>query len=156
LLPSEIDAVLAGHIHRCQFLTRDMRGEPFPAPVLYPGSIERTSFAERLEPKGFLILESSFPDSTLRPVLSHTFHSIPCRTMIDLPLPAAKLNGAEGDRVLKGLLSALDPNGIVRLSVRGELTQQATSLLRAERLHRMAPATMNVTINWGSIRQWNG
>jgi DNA repair exonuclease SbcCD nuclease subunit len=152
LLPSDIDAVLAGHIHRCQCLTHDMRGEPFPAPVLYPGSIERTSFAERLEPKGFFLLEFAFPDSAPRPVLSHTFHPLPCRPMIDLPLDAAKLNGPGGETVLGELLSTLDPDGIVRFSVRGELSPRGASILSAERLRRLPPPTMNVAINWGSIR----
>ena len=41
-LPAGFCAVLSGHIHRHQVLTRDLRGMPIPTPVLYPGSIERT------------------------------------------------------------------------------------------------------------------
>ncbi len=51
-IPCEFDAVLAGHIHRRQVLKRP-RPDGTSVPVVYPGSIERTSFAERLEPKGF-------------------------------------------------------------------------------------------------------
>ena len=56
-LPAGVAAVLSGHIHRHQVLTADLGGRPFPAPVLYPGSVERTSFAEKDEPKGYMILE---------------------------------------------------------------------------------------------------
>ena len=49
-IPKGFAAVLAGHIHRHQVLDA-------PAPVFYPGSTERTSSAERFEPKGFVILE---------------------------------------------------------------------------------------------------
>ena len=56
-LPTGFAAVLAGHIHRHQVLTHDLAGRKLAAPVLYPGSIERTSFAERDETKGYLILE---------------------------------------------------------------------------------------------------
>ena len=50
-------AVLSGHIHRRQVLTHDLGGRPMAAPVFYPGSVERTSFAERDEPKGYVWLE---------------------------------------------------------------------------------------------------
>jgi DNA repair exonuclease SbcCD nuclease subunit len=155
-LPPDFNAVLAGHIHRYQMLTHDLQGRSLPAPVLYPGSIERTSFSERLEQKGFLLLEFSFSGSAHRPVLSHTFFPLPCRPMVDLLLPAAKLNGTGGEVVLKGLISALDPDSIVRLSIRGDLSPQAANLLKAERLRRIAPPSMNIAINWGSIRGVGG
>ena len=50
-------AVLSGHIHRFQVLTKDLWGRPIKIPILYPGSIERTSFAEKDEPKGYLKVE---------------------------------------------------------------------------------------------------
>jgi DNA repair protein SbcD/Mre11 len=55
-LPSQVAAVLSGHIHRHQQLTRDLAGRPLPAQVLYPGATERTSWAERSEAKGCLHL----------------------------------------------------------------------------------------------------
>jgi exonuclease SbcD len=56
-IPQGFAAVLAGHIHRHQVLTRDLRGRRMAAPVFYPGSTERTSSAENGDAKGFLILE---------------------------------------------------------------------------------------------------
>jgi DNA repair exonuclease SbcCD nuclease subunit len=38
-------------------LTSDLRGRPLAAPVLYPGSTERTSDAERYEAKGFVTIQ---------------------------------------------------------------------------------------------------
>jgi exonuclease SbcD len=58
-VPPGFAAVLSGHIHRRQVLTHDLSGQPMAAPVFYPGSVERTSFAERDEPKGYLWLEFS-------------------------------------------------------------------------------------------------
>jgi len=52
-LPGEAVAVLAGHIHREQVLQARLEGEVNTPPVIYPGSIERTSFAEQDERKGF-------------------------------------------------------------------------------------------------------
>ena len=43
--------MLAGHIHRHQVLTQDLGGRPLGAPVFYPGSVERTAFAEEGESK---------------------------------------------------------------------------------------------------------
>ncbi|MFC2025934.1 exonuclease SbcCD subunit D [Chloroflexota bacterium] len=56
-LPEGFAAILAGHIHRGQILTRDLQGQKIAAPVIYPGSIERTSFAERYEEKSYVILK---------------------------------------------------------------------------------------------------
>ena len=56
-LPSEFAAVFSGHIHRAQRLERDMQGRQLATPVLYPGSVERTAFAEMDEDKGFMIVE---------------------------------------------------------------------------------------------------
>src|SRR5262249_1151762 len=63
-LPPGFAAFLPGHIHRAQRLTRGLDGAPMPAPFLYPGSIERTSYAERLETKGFLILSFAAGDGS--------------------------------------------------------------------------------------------
>jgi exonuclease SbcD len=56
-IPSGFAAVLSGHIHRHQVLTHDLRGHPLASAVIYPGSTERTSSAERFEPKGYITLE---------------------------------------------------------------------------------------------------
>ena len=55
-LPAGFAAILSGHIHRGQRLSRGLDGTPFAAPVFYPGSVERTSMAERYETKGYLVL----------------------------------------------------------------------------------------------------
>ena len=49
---------MESHIHRGQRLSRCLDGTPFAAPVFYPGSVERTSFAERFETKGYLVLHA--------------------------------------------------------------------------------------------------
>jgi len=56
-LPETVAAVLSGHIHRPQILTRDLSGRALPAPVIYSGSVERTAFAEMGEEKGFFMLD---------------------------------------------------------------------------------------------------
>jgi DNA repair protein SbcD/Mre11 len=55
-VPPEFAAVLSGHIHRHQVLSQDLHGRAVAVPVFYPGSIERTAYAEVGEAKGYLML----------------------------------------------------------------------------------------------------
>jgi len=52
-VPHDFGAVLSGHIHRAQQLDQTLDGQQLQVPVIYPGSIERTSIAERFEEKSF-------------------------------------------------------------------------------------------------------
>ncbi len=77
-LPGGFAAVLAGHLHRSQVLTRDARGRRLPAPVFFAGSTERTSLAERNEAKGYIRLDV-VPDGTGRGRLRQWgFHALSC------------------------------------------------------------------------------
>ncbi len=92
-IPGEFSAVLAGHIHRYQVLTKDLKKKKtLHAPVFYPGSTDRTSFAEKNENKGYLILEfelEALKGSVLR---QWQFHKLPVRPMTLLNLHASKMN----------------------------------------------------------------
>ena len=55
-VPQHYAALLSGHIHRRQVLREAPSGRPFDAPVVYAGSLERTSIVEREEDKGYAIL----------------------------------------------------------------------------------------------------
>ena len=50
-IPEEVNLVVSGHIHKAQSLYNRL--------VVYPGSIERTSFVEIIEPKGYLLIDST-------------------------------------------------------------------------------------------------
>jgi DNA repair exonuclease SbcCD nuclease subunit len=75
-VPSALSAVLSGHIHWHQVLTSDLSGRRLSTPVLYPGSIERTSLAEIDEPKGFMIVALRANEPTWE------FRRLPTRPMI--------------------------------------------------------------------------
>lgn len=53
-IPVGIDAVLSGHIHPHQVLNPGNRYPGLRTVVIYPGSTERTSFAEEYEAKGYV------------------------------------------------------------------------------------------------------
>jgi len=80
-LPRDVAVILSGHIHRHQ--VRQMAGLP---PIIYAGSIERTSFAEAPETKGFVVLELA--RSGLR---SFQFRPLPTRTMVTRTVPLLTL-----------------------------------------------------------------
>lgn len=132
-LPEGFDAVLVGHIHRHQVLTRDLRGCPLPAPVLFCGSTERTSFAEQAETKGTLRILAG-PARPLR----WRFEALPTRAMFAVPWTG-------GSGALAGLrdrLRELPQDAIVRIEVR-----DARDVPSQARIRALAPA-MNLSVAW--------
>ena len=75
MIPRGFAALLAGHIHRHQVLTTDLFGRRLAAPVVYPGSIERTSHAEDGEAKGFVTMQLE-PGSDGGRLRSWEFHEL--------------------------------------------------------------------------------
>lgn len=146
-IPPGPAAVLSGHIHRRQVLTRDRSGKPLPAPVLYPGSVERTSFAEKDEPKGYFILETDVA-APEKPGLRWTFHELPARPMVPATLPVEGLSGPEVTARIRDVLAGLPPNAVVKLTVRGTPLPDALSALGAAAIRAAAPDTMQVTVTF--------
>ncbi|MBN1999239.1 metallophosphoesterase [candidate division KSB1 bacterium] len=79
-IPSEFSAVLSGHIHRYQVLN-EYFSELYRCPVFYPGATERTSFSERHETKGFIILTLDDTKS-----IKWEFFPLPTRPMVEISL----------------------------------------------------------------------
>jgi DNA repair exonuclease SbcCD nuclease subunit len=143
-IPPEFSAVLAGHIHRFQVLTKDLRGQPLAVPVFYPGSIERTSFAEKDEKKGYLILEFEAQGPRAGRLKHWKFHQLYARPMIQLELHAAAMTAKELGSWIKNSLTELPQDSIVKLKVHGKISADAMDVLRAPRLRSLAPQTMNI------------
>ena len=143
-IPSEFAAVLAGHIHRFQVLTKDLRGKPLATPVFYPGAIERTSFAEKNEKKGYLILEFETRKSAAGHLKRWQFHPLYARPMIQLELYATLMHPKELGAWLKNSLEQLPPDSVVKLKIHGEVTADVMNVLRAPSLRSLAPGTMNI------------
>ncbi len=147
-IPPGFAAVLAGHIHRQQVLTADLAGRPLAAPVFYPGSVERTSAAERHEDKGFMTLTIE-PDPAVGGRLrGSTFHRLPARPMVDLDLPVEGLDRRRIEHRLRSMLAEIDQEAVVRIRVSGACEQDGRSFLSAASVRRTAPSSMTVTISW--------
>lgn len=146
-LPPEVDAVLAGHIHRRQILVH-RRPDGSPLPVVYPGSIERTSFAERCEPKGFYELTVGDPGPDGRRRLDFEFVSLPARPMEDVVL-GNDIDPRGVREFLQSRLAGLDPDSIVRLSCGEGLSSAVRAAVTGKMLREICPATMNLQFGAG-------
>ena len=142
-VPSEFRAVLAGHIHRHQVLTTDLRGRPLDAPVLYPGSIERTSIAEIDEPKGFMIAHVS--ESGAR----WEFRQLPARPMVRKELTVDGMSAHSLDAQIRAMIAEAPSDAVLWLRVTGTLTDDQLRVVSARRLRAIAPDTMNVELRIG-------
>ncbi len=146
VFPNDFAALLTGHIHTFQILTKDIDGSTLPTPVYYPGSTCRTSFAEKLETKGFLILTLEGTECGKGQILDWEFHSLPSRPMEDLTL-ALGLKRAEFTEKVQNILSQLHEDSIVRLTI-DDLQENAPQWLTSAYLRELAPKTMNVDLRW--------
>lgn len=147
MIPGNFAAILSGHIHRSQILTHDLSGRKMAAPVIYPGSIERTSFAERKEDKHYVLLEFE-PDGSAKGKLSGIqFIQLPARPMVSIEVDPGKFVREELEGYLKTEFSNVDPDAIVRLKILGEMTNETAPVLRAPYLRELAPVTMNVSLS---------
>jgi DNA repair protein SbcD/Mre11 len=147
-VPAAFKAVLSGHIHRHQVLIRDMHGRPVPAPVFYPGSIERTSMAEMDEEKGYLVLRLDGRDAAP----AWEFRRLPARPMLARDLEAGNLGAEALRRALRDLLDEAPADAILRIRVRGEAHRVDWRALSAAQIRRLAPPTMNVEIQADAVR----
>lgn len=143
-IPAGFAAVLSGHIHRHQVLTTDLGGRPLPAPVLFPGSIERTSYAEVDEDKGYLVVEI---DSERREgAAAWRFHQLPARPLVRHDLALEGRTAADIEATLQALVADAPADAVVTVRVDGTISAAMARVLSAASLRRLAPETMNVEV----------
>jgi DNA repair exonuclease SbcCD nuclease subunit len=145
-IPREFTAVLSGHIHRSQLLTRDLMNRPMPAPVIYPGSVERTAFAERFEEKHYVILNFNLPSPNQAPSLEVAFVPLPARPMHTLDINGESHDVQQQLGELRRRLWSMDPESIVNLRLNGNVNGELSRHLNSSRLRDMAPETMNISL----------
>ena len=147
-LPRHFAAVLAGHVHRFQVLGNAQPGGPPACPVFYPGSTARTSFAERKEQKGYLLLEMIPTECGKGAVDGWRFQPLPCRPMEVLDVP---VTGRRVSQLLPGIierLNGLDADSIVRLRITGIPEPSVRDVLTSRSLRALAPPTMTIDLRW--------
>jgi len=152
-IPAGLAAVLCGHIHRSQVLTRDLAGNQLAAPVLYPGSVERTSLAERDEPKGYLILEFEADAEGGGRLERWEFRELPARPMFALTIEATDLGPEALENLIRDELGQFPIEAVVDLRIEGKLSPASREVIRAAGLRRLHPETMTVALRFRPPRR---
>jgi len=130
-LPRDAVVTLSGHIHRHQVLRPEGR-----APVIYAGSVERTSFAEAPETKGYVVLEL-----TRTGLAGFEFRPLPARPMVTRTLSFGGVDGADAHARVAAAIESTPGDAVVRLRFNGPIPATLTSAA----LRAMAGAR-NVTL----------
>ena len=132
-IPQEFDAVLAGHIHKWQILE----------PVYYAGSLERTSFIERFEEKGYF--DFTWRDGRLE----HRFIELPSRPMFVLEYDTQREDTATIERKMRADIDKLPRDAVVRITIHGHRIPPDwnTAFFR-----NIVPGTMNITLRFPQLR----
>jgi DNA repair exonuclease SbcCD nuclease subunit len=140
-VPPDFSAVLSGHIHRHQVITRDLRRLPLETPVLYPGSIERTSLAEIDETKGFMTV-SVGRSARVR----WEFHPLPARPMLREEIVADGLGASQIEAAIREIVARAPLDAVVSIRVSGALDEGQWAGASASRLRTFVPESMNVDV----------
>jgi len=109
-LPPDLDYVAAGHIHLHQVLFHPLKPE---LKVVYPGSIQRMSLAERREPKGFVEAEVEGNTIQIR------FRPLPTLEMEVVGIRAVGLTAQELRRVIRGHYWRFHADLVIRFQLTG-------------------------------------
>ncbi len=142
-VPECFEAVLSGHIHRAQQLTQTLGGEPLSTPVIYPGSIERTSVAERFEEKSFNLITLGWEGEIL--VQNVEVHPLPARPMVKVTVPVEDFSPDQVLLQVRSKLSLLKPDAVVRVELIGPRAEQVQRSITAASLRAAAPGSMNIS-----------
>ena len=121
--------------------------------MFYPGSVERTSFAERDDAKGSLILELEGDVSRGGRVVGYEFRELPTRPMFSVSVDASDVTPDELERRIRGVFSDLPDDAVVGLRNEGELPPSTKRVVRSERLRALHPPSMTVTVGEWHSRQ---
>jgi DNA repair exonuclease SbcCD nuclease subunit len=110
-LPRDVAVTLSGHIHRHQVL----RPAGLP-PIVYAGSIERTSFAECGETKGYV--ELAVDRSGVRTI---EFRPLPARPMVARTLAFGDADAMTVHRHLAAAIESTPGDAVVQLRIAGRI-----------------------------------
>jgi len=143
-IPSGFAAMLSGHIHRHQVLTDDLRGIPLAAPVLFPGSIERTSIAEANEDKGFMIVEVACDG--LAPRVDWRFHTLPARPLVRRDVNIERMTDEGLESTIRTVIAEVPEDAVLTIRIVGTVSEHAWRVLSAANLRRLSPSSMNIEL----------
>jgi len=150
-LLTNFHAILSGHIHRKQILTKNSDGHKIP--IIYPGSTERTSFVEKNEEKGFFEIVFTQKIETWK-IDYLKFHVLPMRPMEDL-LIDKNITSNVLKPYLFAKLSKLDKNSITRLKCDPNIDHQIKTQITPKFLREIFPKSLNFQLSSDFFRDSN-
>jgi hypothetical protein len=107
--------------------------------------IERTSFAEKDEPKGFCEISFAPNHTGAWGIKMLRFKDLPARPMVDIEIDPDV--GSEGlIDYLINKISSIHKDSIVRLGSKGQLSEEIRGRLTAKFLRSVFPSSMNVEL----------
>lgn len=132
-LPDDYDLILSGHIHRAQILRTKT-----DKPIIYPGSTERTAFAEMDEEKGFYEINISDKHD-----IKYKFIPLKTRPMVDVLLEKENYDPKTLEGEILQKIMVLPADCIIRFTMK---SNNNLSLLTISLLDKLIPPTMNYQI----------
>jgi DNA repair exonuclease SbcCD nuclease subunit len=109
-IPLDFDYIAAGHIHRYQILDHPLKPG---LKVVYPGSTQRMSLAERYEEKGFV--EGEILDNRIET----RFMPLPTYDMEVVEIEAAGWRSKEVEEAIQGQFWRFAPDLVIRFNLTG-------------------------------------
>ncbi|SHK34339.1 metallophosphoesterase family protein [Rhodothermus profundi] len=128
-----IDYVALGHIHRHQNLNPD------GIPVVYSSSIERVSFREAEDPKGFVLVEIQTQGS--RKQTQYRFVETPARRFVDVQVDARDSDDPT-ERILNAIGRVAVADAIVR--VRYQVNEDQVARIDLRRIREALQAAAHI------------
>jgi DNA repair exonuclease SbcCD nuclease subunit len=145
-LPDDAEVILCGHIHRRQILTKRIKNTSATFPVIYCGSTERTSFAEKDETKGFYHLIFTADKKNRWCLAKSHFIDLPSRPMIDINI-RPDISAERFGSYLKKIIGDIDQHSIIRFKSEMPLSEELVNLLKTRNLSQLLPRSLNFTFS---------
>jgi exonuclease SbcD len=142
--PNKFNAVLSGHIHRSQILTHTLDNKLMKTPVIYSGSIERTSFAERYEEKQYVLITIDPNSKDLK--LSFEFYPLPTRPMIKIEIQTQNRSKEDVKELIQEKIANIEADSIVRIKLKGPGAEDFQPEFSASYLRTIVPPSMNISL----------
>jgi DNA repair exonuclease SbcCD nuclease subunit len=146
LLPNDANALLCGHIHRQQILNKITDKNTRSIPVIFSGSTERTSFAEKDEKKGFyhLIFDNNGEQNWI--LKESRFIELPSRPMKDIYIDS-EISAQHLESYLRKKVSQIDQDTIVRFRSHKPIREDLVILWTTTNLRQLLPSGLNFTFS---------
>jgi len=145
-LPCDANVVLCGHIHRQQRLAVSLKGGERSIPIIFSGSTERTSFAEKDETKGFYHLTFTTRKEHRWILNESRFIELPSRPMKDIFIDT-ELSTQQFESYLAKAISQIDQDSIIRFKSHNPINGHLTRLLTIKNLNQLLPSNLNFTFS---------